>query len=1220
MLPLSKRLLLLAILAMLSLTGLGMRTSPAAAAVQPWWQILTGSRPTNLWEPTDNVQEITTGSKEVLGSPVGAVELKVGGELVGCLGTTNFFGTIFCENFTGFAPTETAAQLEAVLEDAFGTPLVEVTGGPFAGDPFLVTVPTRAEPNITVKPIENEVFGPLGSATAKVLENGGSGRLTITVTNLGDAEADGSSTPITIVDELPEGVEAAGFEAFAGAKGEAGPVDCSVEAANEISCTFGHTLPPYEAIEVEVLANLTGSPPAAGAPGKVTVSGGNAPAASAPQTVKVSPDPTPFGIEQFSARPEEEGGGLTAHAGAHPFQLTTTIQLNANALNGGNRRDALIEQPAQPRNLTFSLPTGLVGNASAMDQCPMETFLTLTPNTVINDCSDSSAVGVSAVTIIESGSFGLVRMAVPVFNLVPGPGEPARFGFMAVGTPVVIDTAVDPDNEYRITASVRNVSQVAEFLSSTVALWGAPSDPRHDNARGWNCAFYLAQGPCLRPDALADSAFLRQPVSCVTPVDFGVTLEPWNVPAGSVVETAASSLPHMVGCNQVPFDPSILASPTSSGAGTPTGLDFHLDMPNSGLLDPKAKASEGQAKKVEVTLPEGMTINPSQAEGLATCSPADYAAERFDSQSGEGCPQAAKIGEVNIATPLLKEEAHGSLYVAAPYDNPFGSLLAVYLVAKIPERGILVKQAGRVEPDPETGQLVTTFDDLPQLPFSSFKLHFREGGRAPLVTPERCGTYQVEARFTPWSAADPDNPTPQEIVSKTSSFSIDHGGDGGPCPSGNSPFRPTFEAGSANPAAGHYSPFYMRLTRNDGDQDLTKFSSVLPEGALAKLAGVTKCPQASVEAAKGKTGLEEKATPSCPPSSQIGSTNVGAGVGSILTYVPGQLYLGGPYHGSPLSVVSITPAVAGPFDIGTVVVQEALDLDPSTSEVHVNGARSDPIPHILEGIPLKVRDLRVYVNRPNFTTTPTSCDPMATKATLFGSGLDVFSPVDDTSVDLSSRYQAASCESLGFKPRVQIRLTAKRSTRGAYPRLRAVLRPRLGDANPEQISVTLPGSELLEQGHIRTICTRVQFAAGAGFGAGCPQRSIYGHVKAWTPLLDEPLEGPVYLRSSNHELPDMVLALHGLVNIESVGRIDSVNARIRTTFENVPDAPLSKVVLNMQGGDKGLLTNSTDVCRGVHRAKGVLEGQNGKVYRTTPKVTANCRGRTRPPVKRSTAS
>jgi hypothetical protein len=493
--------------------------------------------------------------------------------------------------------------------------------------------------------------------------------------------------------------------------------------------------------------------------------------------------------------------------------------------------------------------------------------------------------------------------------------------------------------------------------------------------------------------------------------------------------------------------------------------------------------------------------------------------------------------------------------------------------------------------------LVATLEGIPQVPFSHFNFHFREGARAALVSPPSCGTHTTEAKFWPYS--DPDNP--RTIIS---SFEITEGVGGGPCPPGGvPPFHPDFEAGSINNNAGSFSPFNMRLVRNDGEQNMTKFSSVLPPGVLGSLAGVAKCPDVAVPTAKSKTGRQELALPSCPANSLIGHTLAGAGVGSALTYVKGYVYLAGPYKGAPLSVIAITPAVAGPFDAGTVVVRLGLDLDPKTAEVSVDGAASDPIPHIIKGIVLKLRDLRVSVDRPNFTLNPTSCDESSAKAKLFGSFLNVIDPGDDVPVNLATRYQAANCLNLGFDPKLGLRLKGG-TKRGGHPGLKAVYTPKKGDANIEGLVVRLPRSAFLDQAHIRTICTRVQFAAEA-----CPKAAQYGYIRAWTPLLDEPLQGPVWLRSSNHKLPDLVFDLKGLVDIEVSVRIDSARGGIRATLVDAPDAPLSRVVLNMQGGKKGLIINSRNLCARKSRANVKSTGQNGKEATRNPVMRPQCKRR-----------
>jgi hypothetical protein len=1180
-------------------------TALASAAPSPWWQIVTGSRPTNLWVPESEVQEID--------APATPFFLEVEGEIAG----------IF--NFPPFFPESTAENVQTALEGAYGAGNVEVTGGPGGVAPLIVTS-IGEDAGRNVAPI-----GIAPSGSTRIVKAGGSGRLVVTLTNLGDAPLDATSTPLTITDELPEGVEATGFEAIGGVQNKAGQVDCEVKASDELSCSFEDVLPSYDSIEIEIFASLTGEPPVAGAPGKVTVSGGDGPTASALQSIEVSPEEAPFGLERFSAQAEEEGGIPSSQAGRHPFQLTTTVQFNSGPMTpAATRRESSIEQPAQPRNLRFPLPAGLVGNATTAPVCSLSDFYAKGPliDPSINRCPAESAIGAVSLLIVEKISLGFARLAVPVFNLPPAHGEPARFGFTVANVRVVIDTEVDPDDEYRIIASVNNASQLAEIPSTTLTIWGAPGDPSHDSARGWACVYHAADltpdlGPCERPSGLGEDAFLRQPVSCVTPLDFRAEIEPWNTPIGSVVDKKTVGGGTLSGCNQVPFDPHVVSSPTSKLAANPSGFDFRLDMPNTGLLDPNARA-EGQAKKVEVALPAGMSVNPSAGEGLVGCSPADLARETASSHPGEGCPEASKVGELQISTPLLKEEAHGSLYIASPHDNPFNSLIALYAVAKIPERGILIKQAGKVEADPQTGQLVTTFDDLPQVPFTSFKLHFREGGRAPLVTPPSCDgdpsepgnqPFAVTAKFTPWSAANPDNPAPNEVVTRTSQFTVERGVDGGACPSGGlPPFHPGLNAGTINNAAGTYSPFNLRLTRKDGEQEFTHFSIKLPPGVTGKLAGIPFCSDAAIAAAKARTGanggLEELEHPSCPAASEVGRTLVGAGVGATLTYVPGKVYLASPYNGSALSIVSITPARVGPFDLGTVVVREALKINPDTAEVFVDAAGSDPIPHIIQGIPVHARDIRVYVDRPEFALNPTSCKRTSTASTVLGSGLDFGSASDDQPVTVTSPFQAASCASLGFKPKLALSLKGG-TKRGDTPRLKAVLTARKGDANVGAAQVTLPHSEFLEQAHIKTICTRVQFAAGGGNGEQCPPASIYGRAKAVTPLLDEPLVGPVYLRSSSHELPDLVAALHsGKVDINLDGRIDSIkNGRIRNSFEAVPDAPVTKFTLEMQGGKKGLLVNSTNLCKRKHWAIAAFTGQNGKRHDFNPLLKVRCGGK-----------
>ncbi len=422
------------------------------------------------------------------------------------------------------------------------------------------------------------------------------------------------------------------------------------------------------------------------------------------------------------------------------------------------------------------------------------------------------------------------------------------------------------------------------------------------------------------------------------------------------------------------------------------------------------------------------------------------------------------------------------------------------MVAKDPERGILVKVAGRVDSDPLTGQLTTTFDDLPQLPYSHFNVHFREGQRSPLATPSACGTYATEVDTSPWL-------DPSAVVHASSPFSLSAGPGGGPCQVGPlAPFAPGATGGVANGNASSYTPFSLHLTRADGEQEITSYSAVLPPGELGKIAGVPYCPESLIEAAKAQSGAESERSPACPAASLIGHTYTGYGVGQSLAYAPGTLYLAGPYHGSPLSVVAIDSAKVGPFDLGTVVIRSAIHVDRTSARVSIDSGGSDPIPHILKGFPLRLRDIGIAIDRPDFMVNPTNCDPFALSSTLTGSGLAFGDPADDQISSASTPFQVSNCSALDFSPKLAISLKGSHK-QGDFPALRATLTTHEGDANIGSAIVTLPPRLFLAQEHLEAVCSPRQFAARA-----CPKDSVYGTASATTPLLEAPLSGPVYLR------------------------------------------------------------------------------------------------------------
>jgi hypothetical protein len=860
-------------------------------------------------------------------------------------------------------------------------------------------------------------------------------------------------------------------------------------------------------------------------------------------------------------------------AGAHPT-LTTSVEFSGDPSMIG---EPFLGLPGEPRpwdnlgELSVELPAGLVGNPTAFPKCTAKQLALIVLEADFAACPRDAQVGV-----VRFGVFGLTPhppgWPAPLYNMPSPGGEVAgRLGFAAGGLwPAYIDVVADPKRHYALTAKVRNPPGGLLLTGSTATVWGVPADPINDGERFADLSvvaagFCASVGSCPKPLAsgLPRIPFISNPTSC-GPAE--VRFEATGA-AGHAAAPMSASLPDTTGCESVPFDPSFELAPSTHAAASPSGVDVSLSIPQDGLLNPSGTGvASAHLKKAVVTLPAGVSLNPAAADGLGSCSEAQIG---LGTNEPASCPEAAKVGTVRIATPLLEDPLEGSLYLATPYQNPFGTLLAGYMVAK--GKGVLIKQAGKFDLDPDTGQIVATFDDNPQQPFSSLELHFKGGPRGVITTPSACGTYQTEYQLTPWSGAAP--------VAGTSSFTIDAG-----CATGG--FDPQLDAGSTSPVAGSYAPFAIDVSRADGEQNLASVRVTLPPGELAKLAGVALCPEAA--AASG----------GCPPASQIGRVSAAVGAGALPLWIPQAdkeptaLYLAGPYKDAPYSVVVKAPAQAGPFDLGTVAVRAALRVDPTTAQV---SAVSDPLPQALQGVPIDYRRIHVAVDRAGFALNPTSCEQMSVGSAIGSDRGAIATP--------SSPFRALDCAALGFGPRLFVRLFGK-TNRGAHPSLRAILMPREGDANIGRAVVSLPRSEFLDQGHIRTICTRVQFAADA-----CPQASIYGHALADTPLLDRPLAGPVYLRSSDHELPDLVADLKGQVDFELVGRIDSIRGGIRTAFESPPDAPVSRFVLTMQGGKQGLLVNSRDICRREWRAQANLTGQNGKRALLRPRLRSSCRAR-----------
>jgi len=613
-----------------------------------------------------------------------------------------------------------------------------------------------------------------------------------------------------------------------------------------------------------------------------------------------------------------------------------------------------------------------------------------------------------------------------------------------------------------------------------------------------------------------------------------------------------------------------------------------------------------------------MGLNPSAANGLEACTDAQFGK---GTRNPAACPAASRIGTVEVDTPPLPDGSlSGPVYVGQQLsrDPASGDLYRIFVLVESTRYDISARLLGKVSADPQTGQLTTTFDDaalgsvpipgLPQVPFKSFRFKFNGGARAPLTSPPTCGPHKTTTQMTPWSSAQGTIPVGEEggpsgnpSVTRSGAFGLASAPGGGPCAKtlAERPFAPGFAARPDSARAGAFSPLQMVIARADGNQELKAVDLTLPPGLTARLRGLSYCPEAALVAAAASSGVAEAAAPSCPGSSYIGGALVAAGSGPAPIQIGGKVFLAGPYRGAPLSLAAITPATAGPFDLGTVVVRVALFVDPRTAQVR---AVSDAIPHIYGGATLGIRSVMVRLDRPNFSLNPTNCASFSTGGFLYGGGADPNNPGAFSATPVAAFFKATECGKLGFRPRLFLRLFGA-SKRGKNPKLRAVLLPPKGNANIARAATILPRSLILDQGNLSKVCTRVQYAAGK-----CPKKSIYGHARAFSPLLDRPLKGPVYLRSSDNLLPDLVASMRGQVDIELASRTDSVRGRIRNIFDIVPDVPVSKFILTMRGGRKGLLVNSRNQCqrKGVQRANLRFKAQNGKKRNMKVKLRPPC--------------
>ena len=1014
-------------------------------------------------------------------------------------------------------------------------------------------------------------------------------------TNIGAGDATG---PVTMEATLPAGVTPI-FDSTA-PEGISGAVtskpSCSKAPSQTVTCVAAGPVHPSRYIAVKIPVEVSGSPTPEDAVASVESPGAVKVTASAPTVFDDDPPPFDFlpGSAGLSTLFTEASGSPTVGAGAHPDQLTVNLGFPVDQPAGFGPTTGA----GHPRDIKVDLPRGVVVDPSATGVRCTEAELLFSQGSV-SDCPAESQVGMVTVVTELTGPHPEVS---PLYNMVPAHEVPANLAFNVANVGIFVHLAggVRSDSDFGLSATTHDVlaRAVNPIEDAQVQLWGDPTSATHDSIRG-ECRVEVKPEGC--PASRLETPLITMPSACSGSLTTAAHVRSWEE-----AENGAQGFPHeakalasdLAGepkgvseCSAVDFNPTLRVRPDTDAAESPSGIEVKLEVPQS----EGAKRATSNVKDVKLVFPPGLALNPAAADGLEACSHEQIGLETAVGDSSPRfsldrprCPDGSKIGTVQVSTSLLDHSLPGSVYVAKPYDNPFDSLLGVYVVIDSPDDGIVIKLAGRTEADPNTGQLTTSFKEAPELPFERFTVNLFGGPRAALRTPSTCGSFATDSELAPWSG----NPT----VTKSDSFQIDRGANGGPCVAneGQMPNDPEFKAGTETPIAAAYSPFVASLRREDGSQQLQALEATLPPGLSGKLAGIQTCTEGAIAAARGRSGGEELASPSCPTASLIGHVEAGAGAGPYPYYTGGTVYLAGPYAGAPLSGVTIVPAVAGPFDLGNVVVRAPAYVDAITAQLTV---KTDSAPHILQGVPLDLRDLHIALNRPGFTLNPTSCDEMS----ITGAATSLL----NQDASLFKRFQVGGCRGLDYAPNLFLRLRGG-AKRGAHPKLRAVLIAKPGqEANTARASVALPRSEFLENAHIRTVCTRVQFAAKQ-----CPKGAIYGYARAFTPLLDEPVQGPIYLRSSDNELPDMVAALHGPadkpIELELKGRIDSVRGGIRTNFDLVPDQPVSKAIFWFKGGNRGLIVNSRNICSRNYRAVAKFDGQNGKVHDFRPTLKASC--------------
>jgi hypothetical protein len=1020
----------------------------------------------------------------------------------------------------------------------------------------------------------------------------------VTVTDVGSRPSNENS--VTIMDTLPVGVSVRSVSLFWSGLarapkfgiGGAQDIGSFCTTSSPVKCVIPSKFFTSEAARAvepddtfKLLVSVTVDEPVS--PGvlvnSASVSGGGVASPASGSAVNTVGLGAPgFGCGGFHATATGVDGAAYTQAGGHPYELSAKLDFNSVVREDpeGNIRATTVQDP---RDIVVDLPVGVAGSAVSAPTCPLS---------VLSSKGEAGEQGVSGcpsdtiVGHIRSYPEGNASVNGPIYNIVPEHGVAAEFGFIDAtgGSHVLYASLVPTAAGYVLRTTSREITEI-RLTEITVNIYGDPA--ARDESGEPPVATFTAPTDCTG-EALQTKMYMD---SWQAPAPYNTDGTPDLSDPRWVSATAES--PAVTGCEALAglFVPSISAHLENPQQNSPTGLDVAVKVPQQEGVETLATPP---LRDAVVTLPEGMTVNPSSANGLQACSleQIGMSASGLADAAPPSCPEASKIGTVQLETPALPGVLEGSIYVAKQDENPFGSLLAMYIVVNDPKTGVIVKLPAEIKADASTGRLTTLVKNSPQFPFSELRTHFFGGTTAPLKTPAGCGTYTVNSELTPWSAPQSGPP-----ATPSGTFEVNEGPGGGACSTPG--FAPSFTAGTTNPQARGFSPFSVTFSRQDTDQNFASVNVKTPPGLLGLIKSVALCPEPG--ASQGE----------CPPESLIGEATSSVGSGPDPYWIHGgQVFLTSPYSNGSFGLSIVVPTTAGPYTltgnggVGREIVRSSITVDPFTGQITV---ASDPLPTIIQGIPLQLRTVNVTVNRQGFLFNPSNCSQLNVTGTI--------TSTSNTTANVSSPFHAAGCTSLPFKPSFTLSTAAKSSkANGASLHVKVTQKP--GEADIQKVDLQLPLQLPSRLSTIQQACTETQFNTNP---AGCPTGSNVGTATATTPILQVPLTGPGYFVSHGAaKFPDLEFVLQanergGHLEIILDGSTDIKKGITYSRFETVPDAPITTFEANLPTGPHSILTSylpnnaKLNFCGQTLTAPTTITSQNGaQTTQTTPITIEHC--------------